>query len=377
MREDSSIACVPNEILADVFDLVCHPTSKEHLKLSQVCRAFRTMIVGMPHYWTYISNKQSEEWYNLQLERSGERGLIVHYVEPKYHAGINPEEAVALRLRFVRTIAAHCHRWTEFTYSVNYATAITQELSGLTLPRLRTLSVVSFRVHDQTAIQLLKTWQTPALQFVSCSAPLLDTIVETSPSLVSIQAGHITGTGSSSLRRALQHPNAQGLQRLSMTMYIDSLDALHVGGNSFPDTTLELSSLKSLHIDIQLDTAILVDVFLSHVSLPRLESLSLHLTGVVSYGNGYAIMRAFEEWLGCAKLDKLRVLDLSVRSRTGMSAGSKALFDGIRRTLETSWEVHSCEERSSLEELPPICVPDVKYFVSPKASDGCNTDQAH
>ena len=165
------------------------------------------------------------------------------------------------------------HRWSEFTYSINYANTVTQELFGLKLQCLRKLVLRTFHVHNNDVIQLLviqllETWTMPALQIVSCSGSLLGSVLNTNPPLESIDARHITGSGAKVLRQCLHHPNARRLQQLSMSMYLNSAGAL--GNGSEPIALLELSCLQSLYVDVQFDSTILVNNFLKHVSMPRL-----------------------------------------------------------------------------------------------------------
>ena len=98
---------------------------------------------------------------------------------------------------------------------------------------------------------------------------------------------------------------------------------------------------------------------------------AVRFTSVACYGDGCAFIRALQNWIGCSRLENLRILDISVRPNVEQSNASySGMFNNILNHLGKSWVMLSKPEQGSYsfgrENLRiDSGVPDARFILKP------------
>ena len=160
-----------------IMEYIYDPKTKDHISLSHTCRSLRRMILALSLLWSSLHSDMSTGQVRAYLNRSGDANLKIKLLRPR--PGIPLTEWFA----FLTDVLCHTHRWYELVFDPGthtigrrLYTRLNHELSGLELPRLKSLSLMFWReVYWQSRgnaatierPDFYTTWTTPSLTMLT------------------------------------------------------------------------------------------------------------------------------------------------------------------------------------------------------------------
>ena len=114
----ADINVLPNELLLNIFEHLYEPDGILHIPASQVCRRFRSLIVGTPVFWTHVTNTGPLAWTQMYLDRSASAPINIIIADDncwESYRGESWDPCKPCRcLDFVEAVMKHAHRWHSF-----------------------------------------------------------------------------------------------------------------------------------------------------------------------------------------------------------------------------------------------------------------------
>ncbi|KAH8118774.1 hypothetical protein DFH11DRAFT_1569237 [Phellopilus nigrolimitatus] len=175
----NGIESLPNEVLAIIAEYSCYHDSRESVRLSHICRRFRTLALDIPALWTSVSPTDILDETKAFLERSKFAGLHIRFSRKAgqvFHESFHHE--------FLAAILPHAHRWHSFSLYLQYDAAGEEILcflkfmsitcGRLELPTLKELSIQcdEHLFEDRPALRtaddlrFYENWIMPNIQFL-------------------------------------------------------------------------------------------------------------------------------------------------------------------------------------------------------------------
>lgn len=176
------LSVLSDDILATIFEYTAAgdldgedvDASAVGLVLSHVNRRFRTLALGIPTLWTYLSNLQHRDEMRTCLERSKDEGLTIDLV-----VSHNDRDGHMLIDGFLEAVVPHHRRWCELRFESDSCRneifdSLRLRCRDLELSSLHHLSLLGIGPHprdeqsalntDYSSLHFYSSWNMPNLK---------------------------------------------------------------------------------------------------------------------------------------------------------------------------------------------------------------------